>query len=94
MILLSSVVIFSIWRCKRGKNDSTQFHRDLQVESKYFGFQIPVFTYAELNEATNNFDPSNELGDGGFGTVYYGKFFFEPKNYVEKIAISEKKVKK
>lgn len=75
LILLSSVVIFSIWRCKRGKSDSTQFHRDLQVESKYFGFQIPVFTYAELNEATNNFDPSNELGDGGFGTVYYGKLY-------------------
>ncbi|CAI0450714.1 unnamed protein product [Linum tenue] len=39
--------------------------------SKYFGVQ--VFTYAELEEATNNFHSSNELGDGGFGTVYYGK---------------------
>ncbi|CAL1405519.1 unnamed protein product [Linum trigynum] len=39
--------------------------------SKYFGVQ--VFTYAELEEATNNFDSSYELGDGGFGAVYYGK---------------------
>lgn len=78
MILLSSVVIFSIWRRKRGKNDSKQVRQDLVVESKYFGFQVPVFTYAELQEATNNFDPSNELGDGGFGTVYSGKFIFEP----------------
>ncbi|CAH8362299.1 unnamed protein product [Eruca vesicaria subsp. sativa] len=36
--------------------------------STYFGVQ--VFTYEELEEATENF--SRELGDGGFGTVYYG----------------------
>ena len=37
--------------------------------STYFGVQ--VFSYEELEEATENF--SRELGDGGFGTVYYGK---------------------
>ncbi|XP_018445069.1 LEAF RUST 10 DISEASE-RESISTANCE LOCUS RECEPTOR-LIKE PROTEIN KINASE-like 1.4 [Raphanus sativus] len=36
--------------------------------STYFGVQ--VFTYEELEEATENF--SRELGNGGFGTVYYG----------------------
>ncbi|XP_070660959.1 LEAF RUST 10 DISEASE-RESISTANCEUS RECEPTOR-LIKE PROTEIN KINASE-like 1.4 isoform X2 [Malus domestica] len=39
--------------------------------STYFGVQ--VFTYTELEEATENFNPAKELGDGGFGTVYYGK---------------------
>lgn len=37
----------------------------------YFG--VPVFSYAELEDVTNKFDASKELGDGGFGTVYYGK---------------------
>lgn len=43
---------------------------DLGKASTYFGVQ--VFTYAELEEATENFNPAKELGDGGFGTVYYG----------------------
>ncbi|KAI3451785.1 hypothetical protein Pfo_008450 [Paulownia fortunei] len=43
---------------------------DLGRGSAYFGVQ--VFNYTELEEATDNFNPSRELGDGGFGTVYYG----------------------
>ncbi|CAH8385657.1 unnamed protein product [Eruca vesicaria subsp. sativa] len=41
---------------------------NLANASVYFGVQ--VFSYEELEEATANF--SRELGDGGFGTVYYG----------------------
>lgn len=43
---------------------------DLEKGSTYFGVQ--VFSYAELEEGTDNFDASRELGEGGFGTVYYG----------------------
>ncbi|CAL1413981.1 unnamed protein product [Linum trigynum] len=31
-------------------------------------FGIPIFTYGELEEATNRFDSDKELGDGGFDT--------------------------
>lgn len=36
-------------------------------------FGVHVFTYTELEEATNYFESSRELGEGGFGTVYFGK---------------------
>ncbi|EEF35388.1 wall-associated kinase, putative [Ricinus communis] len=44
---------------------------DLEGANIYFG--VSIFSYAELEEATNNFASENELGDGGFGTVFYGK---------------------
>ncbi|XWS36920.1 hypothetical protein CRYUN_Cryun20dG0126600 [Craigia yunnanensis] len=43
---------------------------DLEKGSTYFGAH--VFSYEELEEATDNFRTSKELGEGGFGTVYYG----------------------
>ena len=72
--------ILIIWLCKRKYSSSkVQFHSrdssysnsDPETGSAYFG--IPVISYKELKEATNNFDSARELGDGGFCTVYYGK---------------------
>ncbi|CAJ2637058.1 unnamed protein product [Trifolium pratense] len=53
--------------------------KDLERGSQYFGgsqnFGVQHFTYTELEEATNYFDPTKELGEGGFGTVYFGKLY-------------------
>lgn len=43
---------------------------DPEKNGTYHGVQI--FKYRELEKATNHFDSANELGDGGFGTVYKG----------------------
>ncbi|KAJ4973998.1 hypothetical protein NE237_007172 [Protea cynaroides] len=33
----------------------------------------PVFTYEGLEASTNQFNPRNKIGDGGFGSVYIGQ---------------------
>lgn len=32
-----------------------------------------IFTYKELHTATNGFSDDNKLGEGGFGSVYWGR---------------------
>ncbi|XP_058184724.1 LEAF RUST 10 DISEASE-RESISTANCE LOCUS RECEPTOR-LIKE PROTEIN KINASE-like 1.1 isoform X4 [Rhododendron vialii] len=82
VILLLCLVIIFIWRRSKwnhvssfisSKNTSSDHlsKADLEGGSAYFG--ASVFSYAELEQATDDFDPSKELGDGGFGTVYHGK---------------------
>ncbi|KAL3731430.1 hypothetical protein ACJRO7_028326 [Eucalyptus globulus] len=61
---------FSTFRSRHAPSDSS-LKADLEVGNVYFG--VPIFTEAELEEATNHFDSAWELGDGGFGIVYYGK---------------------
>lgn len=34
---------------------------------------VHAFTYKELKVATNDFHPSNKIGEGGFGSVYKGR---------------------
>nr|GME03029.1 LEAF RUST 10 DISEASE-RESISTANCE LOCUS RECEPTOR-LIKE PROTEIN KINASE-like 1.2 isoform X2 [Ipomoea batatas] len=55
---------------------------DLEGGSNYHG--VPLFDYTELEEATNSFDARNELGDGGFGTVYKGE-----KKHIFPLSISK-----
>nr|GMD26674.1 LEAF RUST 10 DISEASE-RESISTANCE LOCUS RECEPTOR-LIKE PROTEIN KINASE-like 1.1 [Ipomoea batatas] len=75
-LILVSLALFVVWRRKKGskgysRNTSSGPISDPERgQSRFFG--ILVFSYSELEEATNNFDPSKELGDGGFSTVYYG----------------------
>lgn len=44
------------------------------------------FTFAELHAATQGFSPKNFLSEGGFGSVYKGRF------YGKKIAVKQAKL--
>ena len=70
---------------RRDKFDNT--HSNVTLESRNIYFGVPLFSYEELEEATNKFDQSKEIGSGGFGTVYYGK---PPENITYSLKLPNK----
>ncbi|KAI7757307.1 hypothetical protein M8C21_031435, partial [Ambrosia artemisiifolia] len=52
-------------------NQGKQVRELINILDISFSCGVSVFSYEELEDATQNFDPSHELGDGGFGAVYY-----------------------
>ncbi|XP_047941558.1 probable LRR receptor-like serine/threonine-protein kinase At1g56140 isoform X1 [Salvia hispanica] len=52
---------------KREKQTSIDDEEFLGIDAQTY-----TFSYAELRAATGDFDPSNKLGEGGFGPVYKG----------------------
>ncbi|CAN1335344.1 Probable LRR receptor-like serine/threonine-protein kinase At1g53430, partial [Linum perenne] len=68
-IVISSLVVVmficGIIYKKTRKVDENQELRGLDLQTGFF-------TLRQLKHATNNFDPTNKIGEGGFGPVYKG----------------------
>ncbi|CAL5207660.1 unnamed protein product [Lathyrus oleraceus] len=62
------ILVFGIlwWKGCFGKKNS------LARELESLGLQTGLFTLRQIKAATNNFDVSNKIGEGGFGPVYKG----------------------
>ncbi|XP_057856286.2 LOW QUALITY PROTEIN: LEAF RUST 10 DISEASE-RESISTANCE LOCUS RECEPTOR-LIKE PROTEIN KINASE-like 1.2 [Cryptomeria japonica] len=74
LALLAATTLFvCIWvRKKRYAVASPSWGKDFESVKRNIP-SLTVFSYEELEEGTNAFDRSRELGDGGFGVVYLGK---------------------
>ncbi|MQL69369.1 hypothetical protein Taro_001631 [Colocasia esculenta] len=46
---------------------------DRREQGKKKGASWRIFSLKELHSATNNFNYDNKLGEGGFGSVYWGQ---------------------
>ncbi|CAL9190055.1 unnamed protein product [Musa hybrid cultivar] len=82
LVIVSSLGLFLYRRKKRNRlspvllsrrasSEPISSKKDPELGNEHYGTQ--VFEYEELHEATDGFNASNEVGDGGFGTVYKGK---------------------
>ncbi|XP_066329479.1 cold-responsive protein kinase 1-like isoform X2 [Miscanthus floridulus] len=61
---------FSIFCKKRRTTRQPSSHHNEDVPG---GTNITKYTYKELVRATDNFNHSNKIGEGGFGSVYKGQ---------------------
>ncbi|KAF8110466.1 hypothetical protein N665_0083s0030 [Sinapis alba] len=64
LVLLIGGILW--WRgCLRPKSQ-------MEKDFKNLDFQISPFSLRQIKVATNNFDPANKIGEGGFGPVHKG----------------------
>ncbi|XLT05410.1 hypothetical protein HN51_044159 [Arachis hypogaea] len=57
-----------------GRKGSSSAAQPTEADIDLSSFKnINLYTYKELQIATENFSPANKIGEGGFGSVYKGK---------------------
>ncbi|XP_010557111.1 PREDICTED: probable LRR receptor-like serine/threonine-protein kinase At1g56140 isoform X2 [Tarenaya hassleriana] len=84
-IILVIALIFIIRRRRKRYTDDEEL---LGMDIKPY-----TFSYSELRSATQDFDPSNKLGEGGFGAVYKGKLDDGSEIAVKQLSVASRQGK-
>ncbi|KAI3680608.1 hypothetical protein L6452_35381 [Arctium lappa] len=72
-LITLSILLYLKRKNTRRLMKSVAYRREKTVgETEMDGLDLPLFDFATLATATNNFSDANELGQGGFGCVYKG----------------------
>jgi len=73
LVVATTLLVGFLLRRKKALTLATKnTHDDSEFDQAEMG-NLPVFSYRELELATDYFDEKRQLGDGGYGKVYLGK---------------------
>ncbi|KAL7609387.1 hypothetical protein Lser_V15G11767 [Lactuca serriola] len=71
MIFLVMFIICHMYKSNLFSYFSSKKKTPISEDVSHFVVGVSVFSYTELEDATRNFNPSQEQRIGGFGVVYY-----------------------
>ncbi|XP_058073054.1 receptor-like serine/threonine-protein kinase SD1-8 isoform X2 [Magnolia sinica] len=71
-----------------GSDDRESINANMLREGRRKGLELPLFSFATVVAATDNFSPTNKLGQGGFGPVYKGMLHEGPEIAVKRLSRS------
>ncbi|GLJ36758.1 hypothetical protein SUGI_0740430 [Cryptomeria japonica] len=75
LVAATTLFVFIWSRRKRFAlaSPAASWGKDFELVKRDIPMSLTVYSYEELEEGTNAFDRSREVGGGGFGVVYVGK---------------------
>ncbi|XWS19500.1 hypothetical protein CRYUN_Cryun31cG0021400 [Craigia yunnanensis] len=73
MIILALIGWFVIWKKKIIRANQPENQVTISKVESQEDLELPLFEFATIQAATNNFSASNKIGEGGFGPVYKGE---------------------
>ncbi|XP_058071194.1 G-type lectin S-receptor-like serine/threonine-protein kinase At4g27290 [Magnolia sinica] len=71
-----------------GSDDREFINANRLREDGRKGLELPLYSFASIVAATDNFSPTNKLGQGGFGPVYKGRLHEEQEIAVKRLSRS------
>ncbi|KAM1129064.1 hypothetical protein ACFX2I_038850 [Malus domestica] len=83
-LLVATFTIFLLIRYRKGKNTEEDVNpngKKVSLKQQFFKRQMEetfenerpvIYTMEEIEQATNNFDDTRKIGQGGYGSVYFG----------------------
>lgn len=73
MIILALIGWFVIWKRKIVRANQPENQVTISKVESQEDLELPLFEFATIQAATDNFSAANKIGEGGFGPVYKGE---------------------